>query len=303
MSNETAIHIKKVELRRDRFQLGPLSLEVPKGYVTAIVGPNGSGKSSTFRMLLDLIKPDKGELSVLGHSIADQKDIDWKNKIGYVPELFGSHENKLRASDKTDFVQKWYPNWDVNLYREILRMFEVDDSIRLGKMSKGTRRKYEFALVLAHHPELLLLDEPSSGFDPLAWRSMMSFLHNYMNAGERTILMASHIVDEVKRLADYIVFMSQGRILGMYEKDELLSSWHMFYVNGRELEGRDVRSIPGQCVVEDAGCGNLRIITRQALETERWLEQASIEIMGRQALDLDDILAVLIQQDRQHIRA
>ncbi|ANY65501.1 ABC transporter [Paenibacillus sp. BIHB 4019] len=303
MSNDIAIRIQEVELRRERFQLGPLSLEVPKGCVTAIVGPNGSGKSSTFRMLLNLIKPDKGELSLLGHSIADQKDTGWKNKIGYVPELFGSHENKLRASDKTDFVRKWYPNWDINLYREILRMFEVDDSIKLGKMSKGTRRKYEFALVLAHHPELLLLDEPSSGFDPLAWRSMMSFLHNYMNDGQRTILMASHIVDEVKRLADYIVFMAQGRILGMYEKDELLSSWHMFYVSGSELVGKDVKSIPGKCMVEDAGGGNLRIVTRQAMETERWCEREHIAIMGRKALDLDDILAVLIEQDRQHIRA
>lgn len=303
MGNDIAIRIHEVELRHERFQLGPYSLEVPKGCVTAIVGPNGSGKSSTFRMLLSLIKPDKGELSMLGHSIADHKDTGWKNKIGYVPELFGSHENRLRASDKTDFVRKWYPNWDVNLYREILRIFEVDDSIKLGKMSKGTRRKYEFALVLAHRPELLLLDEPSSGFDPLAWRSMMNFLHNYMNDGERTILMASHIVDEVKRLADYIVFMSQGRILGMYEKDELLSSWHMFYVSGSELDGIDVKSIPGDCIMEDAGGGNMRIITRQALETERWLEQASIEIMGRQTLDLDDILAVLIEQDRQHIRA
>ena len=89
-------------------------------------------------------------------------------------------------------------------------------------MSKGMRRKFDLSLAMAHNPELLLLDEPSSGLDPIAWKTMIDVIHRYMERGDRTVLMASHIVDEVRRLADYIVFIIQGKVLGMYEKDALL---------------------------------------------------------------------------------
>ncbi|GLX68884.1 ABC transporter ATP-binding protein [Paenibacillus glycanilyticus] len=300
---DTAVSLADVELRRPHFQLGPIDLEVPKGYVTAIVGPNGSGKSSTFRLVLDLIKPDKGEINLLGQSTTQEEDWRVKSKVGYLPELFSPHDDKLKASIKTGFVKKWYPEWDVNRYQELLRLFEVDDHIKLGKMSKGMRRKYEFALTLSHHPELLILDEPSSGLDPLAWRTMIEVLHRYMEPGGRTILMASHIVEEVKRLADYIVFMIHGRVLGVYEKDELFGSWHAFYVHGEKVSRKLVQQLPGQCGIEEAGGGMLRVITRQAPDAETWCGQEGITITHRQALQLDDILAILVEQERTRLRS
>lgn len=300
---DNAVRLTEVELRRPHFQLGPIHLEVPKGFVTAIVGPNGSGKSSTFRLVLDLIKPDKGEIELLGQSVSEEEDWQTKSKIGYLPELFSAHDDKLKASLKTEFVKKWYPEWDVNRYQELLRLFEVDDSIKLGKMSKGMRRKYELALVLSHHPEMLILDEPSSGLDPLAWRTMIEVLHRYMEPGDRTILMASHIVEEVKRLADYIVFMVHGRVLGVYEKDELFGSWHAFFVHGEQVNRKRVQMMPGQCGIEEAGGGMLRVITRMAPAAEDWCGQEGIAISHRQALQLDDILAVLVEQERMRLRS
>ncbi|WP_435166235.1 ABC transporter ATP-binding protein [Paenibacillus glycanilyticus] len=301
--NENAISLKEVELQRTHFQLGPIQLEVPKGYVTAIVGPNGSGKSSTFKLILDLIKPQKGDIKLLGKNISEDEDWQTKSRVGFLPELFSPHDNRLKASAKTEFVKKWYPEWDVNRYQELLRLFEVDDGIKLGKMSKGMRRKYEFALILSHHPELLLLDEPSSGLDPLAWRTMIDVLHRYMEPGDRTILMASHIVEEVKRLADYIVFMIHGRVLGVYEKDELFGSWHAFYVHGEQVNRKRVQAMPGQCGIEDTGGGMLRVITRMAPDAEDWCGQENITITHRQALQLDDILAILVEQERTRLRA
>lgn len=301
--SSNAIRLNGVEKRQPHFQLGPLNLDIPKGYVTAIVGPNGSGKSTTFRMLLDLAKPDKGDITVLGARIGHESDTDAKRRIGFLPEQFHNHEDKMKASMKTDFVKAWYPDWDLNRYRELLRIFEVEDSIKLGKMSKGMRRKYELALVMAHHPELLLLDEPSSGLDPLAWRLMIDVFHKYMEHGDRTIVMASHIVEEVKRLADYIVFMAHGRILGVYEKDELFSSWHAFYVNSSGFTRKRAEELPGQCGIEEAGGGTIRIITRQAMEAEQWCEEEGLTVVGRQALNLEDILVVLINQDREKMRS
>ncbi|MFF2091569.1 ABC transporter ATP-binding protein [Paenibacillus sp. NPDC058174] len=303
MSEEAAIRLSHVEQSRPHFQLGPITLDIPKGYVTAIVGPNGSGKSSTFRLLLELAKPDKGDITILGHQLGDGDNTKLKQRIGYLPELFGVHDKGMRGSYKTAFNRRWYPDWDLNRYRELLRVFEVDDSIRLGSMSKGTRRKYELALALAHHPELLLLDEPSSGLDPLAWRTMLDVLHRFMDSGDRTILMASHIVEEVKRLADYIVFMGHGRVLGVYEKDELFSNWHAFYIHSERFTRKDAQAIPGQCVIEENGGGTIRVVTREAFAAEQWLEKEGLRLVGHQPLNLDDILAVLIEQERLRVRS
>jgi ABC-type multidrug transport system, ATPase component len=292
-----AVTLKGVEQHRAHFQLGPIDLNIDQGYVTAIVGPNGSGKSSTFRLLLDLAKPDAGQMSVLGYPVGQGDDREWKRQIGYLPEESDFLDDSIRGSEKAAFIRKWYSEWDVNLYQDLLRRFEVDDSIKLGKMSKGMRRKFEMALVIAQKPKLLLLDEPSSGLDPIAWRSMIDILHRYMEPGERTILMASHIIDEVRRLADYIVFMARGQILGKYEKDELFERWHILYVPAANDSDRGkLLAMPGVIEVELAGVGMYRLMTNDAPQTEEALQAAQFSIGSRQAMQLDEILQVLMQK-------
>ncbi len=300
MLEDAVVRLSDVELVRTHFRLGPINLKIPKGYVTAIVGPNGSGKSTTFRMLLDISKPSAGKIELMGRP-ADSDDPGIKNRIGYVAEEPFQHENGLKGSDKAEFHRGWYPNWDVNRYHEMLRQFEVDPNLRLGKMSKGMRRKFELALAMAHDPELLLLDEPSSGLDPLAWRTMITMLHRYMEGGDRTILMASHVIEEVKRLADYIVFMVQGRVLGMYEKDELLTGWHIFYVQEQQAAASILDRMPGLCAIERSG-SMTKAVSNRAYEAEEWLKHEGIVPSGRQALELDDILAVLVEKERLQSR-
>ncbi|MBB3155118.1 ABC-2 type transport system ATP-binding protein [Paenibacillus endophyticus] len=303
MMNETlAIQLDGVEQSRSNFKLGPLHMSIPKGYITAIVGPNGCGKSSTFRLMLDLDKADKGTIELLGCNVNQGMDTELKKRIGYLHDQSSSHENNMIGAAKAEFHRFWYDDWDINRYRELLHILEVEDHLMLGKMSKGMRRKFEFALALAHGPELLLLDEPSSGLDPLAWKTMIEVLHRYMDRGDRTILMTSHIIEEVKRLADYIVFMAQGRVLGMYEKDELFSSWFTLFVSGAELTAKKAAELPGQCGVEHAGATTFRITTNKAAEAEEWCAAEGYQIVSRQALELDEIMSALLQQDRLHSR-
>ncbi|CAM4422043.1 ATP-binding cassette domain-containing protein [Paenibacillus tarimensis] len=299
---ETAVRLSGVKLKRPNFQLGPINLEVPRGCVTAIVGPNGSGKSSTFRMILDVTKPDEGEIELLGERVepGSSSDTALRQRIGYLQEESLSHERGFRASEKAAFVSQWYSGWDVNRYQELLRIFEIDPSLKLGKMSKGMRRKFDLAVVLAHNPELLILDEPSSGLDPLAWKQMIELLHRYMEAGYHTILLSTHIIEEVKRLADYIVFLVRGRVLGVYEKDELLSSWFVYFFTDRELAARadiQIESIPGKQSLERM-TGMVKITTDKAVEAEDWLRQQGITAAGKQALELDDILELLVERQR-----
>ncbi|MFC4810576.1 ABC transporter ATP-binding protein [Paenibacillus sp. GCM10023250] len=294
---EAVVTIEGLVQRRAHFQLGPVELTVPAGYVTAIVGPNGSGKSSLFRLMLGLARPDAGRVSLLGRRVGDGDETAYKARIGYVPEEAIDLEDKITGDAKAAFVRPWYPDWDVNYYRELLRRFEVDAGLRLGKMSKGMRRKFDLSLALAHHPELLLLDEPSSGLDPIAWKTMIDVLHRYMEQGDRTIVMASHIVDEVRRLADYIVFVVHGRVLGMYEKDALLDSWQTMYVDAGE-RALDWKALPGFRGGEPAGGTTYRIVTESAQAAERWLAEAGAALVSKRKLELDDILIHLTEHAR-----
>lgn len=294
---EAAVQIAGLVQRRAHFELGPVDLAIPQGFVTAIVGPNGSGKSSMFRLMLGLSRPDEGDVQLLGERVDGREDVSYKTRIGYVPEEAIDIEDRLSGEAKAAFARQWYPNWDVNYYRELLRRFEVDPNLKLGRMSKGMRRKFDLSLAMAHHPELLLLDEPSSGLDPIAWKTMIDVLHRYMERGDRTIVMASHIVDEVKRLADYIVFVAQGKVLGLYEKDALLDAWQAMYVDAGDKE-LTWKSMPGYRGCDLVGGSTYKVMTEQAYEAEQWLVSNGATLISKQKLELDEILVQLTEHAR-----
>lgn len=302
MTDRPAIQFEEIEHKRLNFRLGPVTLDIPKGMITAIVGPNGSGKSTLFRMALGLVKPTKGHIALLGRQGDMGCDERLKRRIGYLPESDSQLDDNWKAHDKAAFHSNWYDSWDANRYREMLRVFQINDEIALGKMSKGMRRKFEFTLAMAHNPELLLLDEPSSGLDPMAWKTMIDMLHRYMDQGDRTVLMSTHIIEEVKRLADYIVFMVQGKVLGVYEKDELFRGWFTFYVSGEGLNGSRLSELPGLSGLDPAGGTTYRATTSKALEAERWLVAEGLDIVSKSPLELDDIMGALMEQHGLGIR-
>lgn len=296
---DQAIVLNNVKLTREHFALGPLELSIPKGYVTAIVGPNGSGKSTLFQMIMNTIKPQHGSIEVLGHRLNEQNDDELKQNIGHLPEETTSFDHFLKGYSKAGFHAKWYRNWNNDTYQRLLSSLATRDDLQLKKMSKGTRRKYDFTLAMAHHPKLLLLDEPSSGLDPIAWKTMIEVLHQYMENEQHTVLMATHIVDEVKRLADYIVFLIDGQVLGIYEKDELLQSWSTYFIEVAAEHSIDIRHIPGYQEHKLVSSGFYEVISSKAFEAERWLEQQQVNVHSKQLMELDDILLQHVKKVRQ----
>lgn len=291
-----AIVINDLIVRKDRFTLGPLQLAIPEGCVTAIVGPNGSGKSTLFSCLMNFVRPESGTITILGHELSADNDDELKQKTGYLNEFPSLFDEFMKGADKAKFNSKWYRNWNETTYQGLLSILQTKDDISMKKMSKGTRRKFDLCLALSHHPDLLLLDEPSSGLDPIAWKTMIEMLHQYMESGNKTILMTTHIVDEVKRLADYIIFQYNGRILGFYEKDELLQSWATYFIESTDKQLREIRHVPGYVSHKNSSGQHLEVMISKAWEAEQWFATHQITVHTKQLLELDDILLQHIHQ-------
>lgn len=267
------------------FHLGPVDLEVDRGYVVAVLGPNGSGKTTLFRMLLDLVHSDSGELRLFG-SEYPAKELEIKRRIGYVPDDPVGHD-EMSADDLGEFVRHWYPTWSSDTYADLQKRFDIDPRKRFGKLSKGMRQRLSLATAIATQAPLLVLDESTDALDPLVRRSALDEISDYVADGSRSVLLATHIVDEVRRVADYVVFVHDGAFLGMYEKDALMQSWKALWVDPSP-DGE----LPGLVSV-DAG-SPARLVTRSPAETRSVLREKGIEVVRSTALDLDEILAHLV---------
>ena len=284
---------------RNNFELGPMNLTVEPGCIVAVLGPNGGGKSTLIGMLMNLIHPDSGEVSLFGLSHPED-EVAIKQRIGYVPESSVGHD-ELSAKSLGEFVSYWYPRWDQRLYQDLIERYKVDPDKRFGKLSKGMQRCLAFALALATGGELLLLDEPTVGVDPFARRQMLEdisrFMRDGVNDGDgRTVVFATQVMEEVSRLADYVAFLVDGEYLGLHEKDTLLEGWKTLWVD-REPE----EDIPG--VVEVEGRSPTRIVSDSPKETEGTLSAQNIRIVRSGKVDLEEILSHLMRRHKEGLRA
>ena len=272
--------------------IGPIHLELLEGYIYALVGPNGSGKSTLLSMLQKVVLPEAGHILWFGEQY-DKEELPTaiREKIGSVTEYSSPEEDRLTVEEAAAFRAFWYPNWDMALFEELLTKFDVPKGNRLKKMSKGERRKFEIAAALAVRPKLLILDEPSSGLDPFSWKQMITELQLYMQQGDTTIIIATHIVDEIKKLADYIILMYKGQTLGMVEKDLLLDSWREIWYEG------DVKPdhLPGAVEWSEESGRIRRIVTTRAEALIEVLGEAGVIPLRARVLELDEVLMYWIQ--------
>jgi ABC-2 type transport system ATP-binding protein len=276
------------------FELGPMNLRIEPGQIVAVVGPNGSGKSTLLQMLMNLIKPSSGEVRLFGCSYPDG-EVRIKRRIGYVPESsVGYHD--MNARELGDFVSHWYPGWDQSLYTDLLGRLELDPYKQFGRHSKGMRRRLSFALALASSPELLLLDEPASGVDPFAREQMLDEISRFVESGAheggaRTVVFATHQVEDVTEIADHVLLLADGEFLGLHEQDSLLDGWKAFYVEG-EPQGE----IPG--IVSDDGGNPARLLSDSPRETAEALSARNIRVMGEGSVKLKEVLSHLVRRSR-----
>ncbi|MEK5060559.1 multidrug ABC transporter ATP-binding protein [Paenibacillus sp. FSL H7-0326] len=291
MTEAPVITMQEVYKSRKEKTIGPINMELAEGYIYALVGHNGSGKSTLLNMLQKIVMPDSGRILWYGSEVEGELPPELREKISSVTEKSILDEDHMTAMEAAEFRAYWYPNWNQGLFEELLSKFEVPLKSKLKKMSKGERRKYEIAAALAAQPRLLILDEPSSGLDPFSWKQMITELQRYMDLGNTTVIIATHILDEIRRLADYIILMHRGHTLGMAEKDLLLDSWREIWYEG------DIKPahLPGIVDWSEETGSIRRIVTTHTRDVMEILSESGITPVKARILELDEILAYWIE--------
>ncbi|MDU7473896.1 MAG: ABC transporter ATP-binding protein [Paenibacillus macerans] len=294
MEFELAIELIGAVKRGRRKMIGPLNLQIPAGYIVALVGPNGAGKSTIMQMILQIIAPDEGEIKWYGLAPGGELPLEIRRQIGYVPENPAVDENFVTPEEAAKFRSHWYPDWDAKRFERLMDRFDVPRRERLNRMSKGERRKFEIAAALAAKPKLLLLDEPSSGLDPFAWGTMIEELKDFMDEGGEavSIVLSTHMVEEVKRLADYIALVHEGKVLGMAEKDLLLGSWKEFWLKGENLTPGD---FPGTVIFRENGPGISKLAVRNNGDFTQWCGDHGLQVIQSRSMELEEILKLWMQ--------
>ena len=230
---ENCVELLDLKKTYKKFSLGSLSLNLPKGYILGLIGPNGAGKTTTIKILMDMIKADSGTVKIFG--LDHEKHIkEIKNRVGYVGEDQHFYGDKT-VSWTGRFAADLYHNWDLNRFESLLTHFQLSRTKKTQELSKGMKVKLSLALAMAHNPELYILDEPTAGLDPVIRREVLELLRNESKEKDKSVIISSHITDDIARIADVIVFLIEGKIVMHEEKDELLARWKRIHFQDNAL--------------------------------------------------------------------
>ena len=203
------------------FQVTQMDMHVPHRSVYGFLGPNGAGKTTTIRLLLGLLKPDAGTITVLGHSMPDQYPAVLQ-RTGYVPERPHVYPS-LTVAEAIRLHGAFYPTWDQRWADDLLAQFMLVPSRRVGTLSKGEAGKLLMLLALSQRPQLLVLDEPTDGLDPVVRRDILAAVLEYVTDADATVLISSHLVHELERICDWVGVMDTGRLVAEMPMQEFKS--------------------------------------------------------------------------------
>jgi ABC-2 type transport system ATP-binding protein len=199
--------------------LNSVDFTVPESSFYVLVGPNGAGKTTLFKLLLELIRPTSGAINVLGFE-PPREAPQIRGHVGYVPERSEDLYRWMDVSRALAYHKTYFPAWDADYAAELTKKLSLRQG-KLEKLSKGEVRRVQLVMALAHRPPLLLLDEPSDGLDPLGREILYGILAEHIAANPTTVVVSTHLVFELERLADHLAVLSDGRLIAQMSTDEL----------------------------------------------------------------------------------
>ncbi len=230
-----AIEIKNVSKKYSGFHLDNISFQLPKGYIMGLVGENGAGKSTAIKLIMNAIKADSGTINVMGEKNTAPGFVNIKQDIGVVLDETGFPE-LLSAHDIEKVMGKIYTNWDKDVFYAHLQKMSVPPKQVFKTLSRGMKMKLAIAVALSHKAKLLVLDEATSGLDPMVRNELLDVLSEFTRDENNSILLSSHIVSDLEKICDYIAFLHKGKLILCEEKDVLMEKYTMLKLTDEDIE-------------------------------------------------------------------
>jgi len=277
--------------------LKKITFEIERGTVAGLIGPNGAGKSTAMRIMMGLVRPDQGDVRVLGKHISSN-EASAKQDIGYFsddmrlykPESLGWH---------MQFVRSMFPSWDDTYAKLLLKRFGLIEEQTVKGLSHGQRVKAMLLLILARRPKLLILDEPTNGLDPVAKHEILTELMRVVEDEERTILYSSHNTQDVEQICDSITFIDRGSVVDSRACDVFLESWRRLKLTVNE--GWESPKFGG--VTIDSSFRTLRVLTTDRFSESlvSQLVESGAQVDAVEPMTLEEIFVSVVLRGREGV--
>ena len=269
-----AIELNHICKSFGEFAIQDLSLTVPSGTICGLVGENGAGKSTTIRLLMNALRSDGGTARVLGVDVSSPEFRAVKEDVGVVLDE-AYYPETLTAVQVGKVMAGTYKRWDQGTYDGSLRRFDLPGKKPFKDFSRGMKMKLAIAVALSHQPKLLILDEATSGLDPIVRDEVLEIFNEFTREEDHSILISSHILSDLEKLCDYIAFLHRGRLLFCDEKDRLLEAYGVFAGTAEQMESLREEAVIGR---EASGYGGVRaLVRREEVPAGLELERATVE--------------------------
>ena len=236
-----ALEIRNLTKSYPGFTLDNLNLILPSGCIMGLIGENGAGKSTTIKLILDMIHKDSGSITILGKDNGDNIEFT-KEDIGVVMDEIGIPEC-LTVKQVRNVMKYTFQNWDEAEYDRLVQKLALPDNKQFNEFSRGMKMKLGIAIALSHHAKLLILDEATSGLDPVVRDEVVEMFSDFTRDERHSILISSHIVSDLEKLCDYIAFLHKGKLLLCEEKDQLLAKYGLIHCTAEELKNLPTEAI------------------------------------------------------------
>ena len=271
-----AVNLRSVTKKYTGFTLDNINLSIPTGTVMGLIGENGAGKSTTLRLMLGLIRPDSGSVTLRGKDSA-QLDSQIKEQLGVVMDEACFPEG-LAAGDINKILRSIYKTWDEEKFFSYLKQFSLPEKRMVKAYSRGMKMKLSIAAALSHQTKLLILDEATAGLDPVVRDEILEVFMTFMQDETHTIVMSSHIVSDLERVCDYIAFLHKGKLVFADEKDVLLDRYAILKCPLEELLKVDQRAVIGRRL---SMFGAEALVEKRKMPRDCILDKAGIEEIMR----------------------
>ena len=287
-----AIEIRGLVKNYPAFTLGPLDLTVPRGAIYGLIGPNGAGKTTAIDLIFGMGRNDAGTIRVLDlDHRADE--VALKRRAAYVsPDLNFAVWGKVGKAIR--FVRGFYPDWDDAYCADLMKAFHLSDTDKIATLSFGAKTKLSLLLALARRPEILILDEPTTGLDAVSKQQVFAELLKAVENGERTVLISSHGLSDIERFADHVGMIKNGKLLLEGRTDEIVDRYRLaefFTSNGAQFQNRD------GLIILKRNENRWHALLDQKSGAHDWLQTRGAEQISLTRVTLEDLFVALVKDE------